>query len=236
METKTLDNDAQLKAYLRILGFTSIGLFAIIPFQIAIFFISPPPTSAIQYFDLFQKNIFLGFLDLDLSLTVDNLLFIMIYLGLYFLLKERNKLLVTLGLIFSIVSVTLYIISREALFSMLNLSNQYSIATSETERTTLVTIGQTMLVIYNGTCFNVSYFLSGVTIILYSIAMLKSDLFTKLTGWLGLIMGILMLVPPTFGKIGFFLSFLSIIPIMPWLIIIALRFFKLGRQNIIKGK
>ncbi len=236
METKTLVYDVQLKPYLRILGFLSIGLFAIIPFQAAIFFISPPPPTVIQYFDLFQKNIFLGFLDLDLSLTVDNLLFVLVYVGLYFLLKERNRVLVTLGLIFSIVSVTLYVISREALFSMLNLSNQYSIATSETERTTLETIGQTMLTIYNGTCFNVSYFLGGVTIILFSIAMLKSDLFTKVTGWLGLIMGILMLVPPTFGKFGFILSFLSIIPIMPWLILMALNFFKLGKQNIIKEK
>ena len=70
-------NDNQLKAYLRILGVLSIILFAIIPFQAAVYFISPPPTTAIQYFTLFQKNLFLGFLDLDLSLTVDNLLFIL---------------------------------------------------------------------------------------------------------------------------------------------------------------
>jgi hypothetical protein len=233
METKNSVIDDQLKPYLRILGVLSIGLFAIIPFQAAVYFISPPPVTAIQYFGLFQKNIFLGFLDLDLSLTVDNLLFILIYIGLYFLLKESNRVIVTIGLVFAIVSVTLYVISREALFSMLTLSNHYSIATSETERTTLTTIGQTMLTIYNGTCFNVSYFLGGINLILFSIAMLNSNIFTKLTGWLGLIMGILMLVPPTFGKLGFILSFLSIIPLMPWLIIIAIRFFKLGRQNII---
>lgn len=232
MEPKKLVNNVELNSYLRILGFLSIGLFAIIPFQAAIFFISPPPTTVIQYFELFQKNPFLGLLDLDLSLTVDNLLFIMVYVGLYFLLKKSNRVLVTLGLVFSIMSVTLYVMSREALFSMLNLSNQYSIATSETERTILETIGQTMLTIYNGTCFTISYFLGGVTIILFSIAMLKSNIFTKVTGWLGLIMGILMLVPPTFGQLGFVLSFLSIIPLMPWLIIIAIRFFKLGRQNI----
>ena len=228
METKNLVIDDQLKPYLRILGFLSIVLFAIIPFQTAIFFISPPPTTVIQYFELFQKNIFLGFLDLDLSLTVDNILFVLVYVGLYLLLKERNRVLATIGLVFAIVSVTLYIISREALFSMMTLSNQYSIATSETERTTIATIGQTMLIIFNGTCFNVSYFLGGINLILFSIAMLNSNIFTKVNGWLGLIMGILMLVPPTFGKLGFILSFLSIIPLLPWLIIISIRFFKLG--------
>ncbi|MBS3912863.1 MAG: DUF4386 family protein [Bacteroidetes bacterium] len=229
MISEKLIIDNQLKPFLKILGILSIVLFAIIPFQAVIYFISPPPTTVIEYFNLFQKNIFLGLLDLDLSLTVDNLIFIPVYIGLYFLFKERSKVLVTTGLIFSIVSVTLYVISREALFSMLNLSNQYAIATSETERTVLLTVGQTMLTIYNGTCFNVSYFLGGVNIILFSIAMLKSDLFTKFTGWLGLIMGILMLVPPTAGKIGFVLSFMSIIPLLPWLLIIALRFFKLSK-------
>ena len=224
-------NDNQLKAYLRILGVLSIILFAIIPFQAAVYFISPPPTTAIQYFTLFQKNLFLGFLDLDLSLTVDNLLFILIYIGLYLLLEKTNRILVTIGLVFAIVSVTLYVISREALFSMLTLSSQYSVATSETERASITTTGQTMLTIFNGTCFNVSYFLGGINMILFSIAMLKSDIFTKVTGWMGLLMGILMLVPPTAGKLGIILSFLSIIPLMPWLIIIAIRFFKLGKQN-----
>lgn len=221
--------DDKLKPYLRVLGFLSIALFAIIPFQAVVYFISPPPTTVIGYFCLFQKNIFLGFLDLDLSLTVDNLLFILVYIGLYLLLEKSNRVIVTIGLIFAIVSVTLYVVSREALFSMLTLSNQYTAAASDTERSSIVTIGQTMLTIYNGTCFNVSYFLGGVTIILFSIAMLKSNVFTKVTAWLGLIMGIFMLVPPTAGKIGFILSFLSIIPILPWLILLAKRFFKLSK-------
>jgi hypothetical protein len=230
MNNKNLFIDDQLRLFLRILAVLTIILFAIIPFQAAIYFIFPPPTTVIQYFSLFQKNIFLGFLDLDLSLTVDNLLFVLIYVGLYFLLKESNRLIVTIGLIFAIVSVTLYVISREALFSMLTLSNQYSIAASETERTTLTIIGQTMLTIYKGTCFNISYLLGGVNIILFSIAMLKSNIFNKVAGWLGLIMGILMLVPPTAGKLGFILSFLSIIPLMPWLIIMSIRFFKISKK------
>jgi hypothetical protein len=125
MTNRNLNIDQQMKPYLKFLGFISIVLFAIIPFQAAIFFISPPPTTVIEYFNLFQKNWFLGFLDLDLSLTIDNLLFVLVYIGLYFLLKENNRVVVTIGLVFAIVSVTLYVVSREALFSMLSLSNQY---------------------------------------------------------------------------------------------------------------
>ncbi len=231
METKKFEYDVELRPYLRMLGFLSIGLFAIIPFQAAVYFISPPPTTVIQYFALFQKNAFLGFLGLDLSLTVDNLLFLLVYIGFYFLFRQYNRILVTIALIFAIISVALYVISREALFSMMNLSNQYSIASGETEKTALITVGQTMLTIFNGTCFNVSYFLGGLIIILFSIAMLKNKIFTKITAWLGLSMGLFMLIPPTFGKFGLILSFLSIILILPWLILIAIRFFKLSKQN-----
>jgi hypothetical protein len=229
MNNENQTTNQQLKIFLKFLGVLCIILFSIIPFQAAVFFISPPPTSAIQYFELFQKNWFLGFLDLDLSLTVDNLLFVLVYVGLFLLLKKNNNVLVTIGIIFATVSISLYVVSREALFSMLTLSNQYSVATSDTERQTLATIGQTMLTIYNGTCFNVSYFLGGITLILFSSAMRKSALFTKTVSWLGLITGVLMLVPPTAGKVGFVLSFLSILPLMPWLIIMAIRFFKLGK-------
>ena len=231
METKKFEYDVELRPYLRMLGFLSIGLFAIIPSQAAVYFISPPPTTVIQYFALFQKNAFLGLLDLDLSLTVDNLLFLLVYIGFYFLFRQYNRILVTIALIFAIISVALYVISREALFSMMNLSNQYSIASGETEKTALITVGQTMLTIFNGTCFNVSYFLGGLIIILFSIAMLKNKIFTKITAWLGLSMGLFMLIPPTFGKFGLILSFLSIILILPWLILIAIRFFKLSKQN-----
>ena len=74
IDNENLIIDEQLKKYLKFLCVLSVILFAIIPFQAAIYFISPPPTMAIQYFTLFQKNLFLGVLDLDLSLTVDNLL------------------------------------------------------------------------------------------------------------------------------------------------------------------
>lgn len=236
MENKYLEFNVELRTYLRLLGFISIALFAIIPFQAAVYFISPPPTTVTQYFALFKKNAFLGLLDLDLSLTVDNLLFLLVYIGFYFLFRKYNRILVTVALIFAIISVTLYVISREALFSMWNLSNQYSIASGETEKTALIAVGQTMLTIFSGTCFNVSYFLGGLIIILFSIAMLKNNIFTKITAWIGLSMGIFMLVPPTFGKFGLILSFLSVILILPWLVLIAVRFLKLSKQNFSQEK
>ncbi len=223
--------DTQWKAYYRFLGFMAIVLFAIIPFQAAVYFIAPPPKTIVDFFKVYQRNWMLGLLDLDLSLTVDNLIFMLVYIGFYNLLKKYNKPLATVGLVAAIISIILYVVSREGLFSMMSLSGQYFAAASDAEKTAIATIGQAMLTIFNGTCFDVSYVLGGVAIIIFSIIMIKGDVFTKATGWTGFIMGVLMLVPPTAGQPGFILSFLSLLPLMVWLIMIALRFFKLGKKS-----
>jgi len=229
MQKNLLSEEAQWKSFYKFFGVMAIVLFAFIPFQVAVYFISPPPKSVIEYFSLFQRNCLLGLLDLDLGLTIDNIIFMLVYIGLYAVMKRYNKPLTTTGLVFAVISTALYLVSREVSFSMISLSSQYTSAVSEAEKASIVTIGSTLLAIYNGTCFDISYVLGGVSIILFSIAMLKSDLFTEAFAWLGIIMGILMLVPPTMGKFGFVVSFISIIPLMPWLIIVGIRFFRLAK-------
>lgn len=228
-DEELLPEDRQWKAYYKFLGFMAIVLFAIIPFQAAIYFIATPPKTVLGFFEVYQHNWMLGLLDLDLSLTLDNLIFMLVYIGFYNLLKKVNKPLATVGLVTAVISITLYVVSREGLFSMMSLSGQYFAAATEAEKTSIATIGQAMLTIYNGTCFDVSYVLGGIAIVIFSVIMIKGNIFSKATGWMGLIMGILMLVPPTAGKTGFVMSFLSLLPLMVWLIMIAMRFFKLGR-------
>ena len=221
----------QIRVFMKFLGVLSIVLFSIIPFQAAIFFIAPPPTDVISYFDLFQRNPLLGFIDFDLNLTVDNILFVLVYIGLFLLLKRRNPVFSLIGLVFSLISVALYVVSREAIFGMLALSSQYTNAINEVDKESIITNGKMLMTLFNGTCFNVSYCFGGIALTMFSISIIKSNLFSKAIGWLGLVIGILMLVPPTAGKFGFVLSFVSIIPMLPWLIMLALGFFKLGRKQ-----
>lgn len=229
-----LDDDAeaseQKRVFYKFLGVLSIVLFSIIPFQAAIFFISPPPTDVISYFDLFQKSPLLGFIDFDLNLTVDNILFVLVYIGLYLLLKKRNPVFAMIGLVFSIISVGLYVVSREAIFGMLALSNQYANAINEIDKQSIITNGKMLMTLFNGTCFNISYCFGGIALTMFSISIVKSNMFSKSIGWLGLVIGVLMLVPPTAGKVGFVISFVSILPMLPWLIMLAIGFFKLGKK------
>lgn len=212
----------------RVGAVAALLMFVLTLIQSFIFITNPPPSTAIDYFTLFQKSPILGLLDLDLLLIVINILLILIYLALYVALVRISKSYMTIALAIGLVGTILFFASREATFGMLSLSNQYAAASTDTERAILLAAGQTLLTIYNGTAFDLSYVFGGVVILMFSVVMLRSSIFSKATAYLGIVMGILMLVPPTVGTIGLLLSLISLIPTLIWLIPIARRLFQLG--------
>ena len=117
---------------------------------------------------------------------------------------------------------------------MLSLSSQYATSTTDVERSLFLAAGQAMLVSWQGTAFDVSYILSALATLIVSAVMLRSHLFSKVTGYAGLSAGVLMLVPPTAGWIGVVLSLLSLLPLIVWLSLIARRLLRsesLERKN-----
>lgn len=212
-------------------GIAAISMAIIILIQSYIFFAFPPPKTVIEYFDLFQKNPLIGLLDLDLLLIIDNLLLIFVYLAFYAVLKRVNKSLMTAALVFGLVGIVLLLVSREVTFSMLTLSNQHATATTEVQKAMFVTIGQMMLTTYNGGVFDISYVIGAFPLLLISLVMLKSKIFSKLLAIIIGISGILMLVPPTVGEIGLYLSFFSLIPTLFWLVLLGLKLFQLAEQK-----
>ena len=75
---------------------------ALIPIQAAVFILWPPPTSVIDYFGTFEQNLVLGLLDLDLLLILDQVLIVVVLLGLYALCGTGcvvDAVATTLGLI-----------------------------------------------------------------------------------------------------------------------------------------
>ncbi|OHD53604.1 MAG: hypothetical protein A2Y33_06695 [Spirochaetes bacterium GWF1_51_8] len=224
------DGDPQWKPLFKLAGICALIMVGMIPVQAAVYIISPPPETVLGYFSLFQQNWVLGLLDLDILLTIDNLLIVPIYLALFVTLKRTNISLALLGLVFGLIGLCLYFVSREATFTMWLLSGQYAAAATEVQKTALVGAGQTLLAIYNGSSFDLSYVLGGTVLVLFSAAMLKSGLFGKAAAVVGLVMGMMMLVPPTVGQVGMIISMISLIPTMVWLIMIGRVFLKMGKR------
>jgi hypothetical protein len=212
----------------RIGGIAALGVVALVPIQAVIFVLWPPPTTVLDYFTVFQTNALLGLLDLDLLLIIDQLLIVSVLLGLYVALRGTDASLMLLGTTAGVIGALLFIVSREATFSMWTLSQQFAVAGSDAQRAALVAAGQTMLTTYTGTLFSVGYVLSGLAMLLASAVMLRSTVFSRATGIAGIAAGVAGLVPASFGTLGLVLSFISLLPMLAWLVLIGRRFLELG--------
>jgi len=214
----------------RIGGYAALLMFVLIPIQIVIFIAWAPPQTVQQYFTLFQHNRLLGLLDLDLLLIVDNLLAIPLNLAFFVALRRKNASFVLIATALGLLSIILYLVSREATFSMMALSDQSTAATTEAQRQIFLAAGQVMLISYNGTVFNISYILGAIGLIILSVVMLKTDVFSKTIAYLGLAANIIafgLYLPPA----GVYISIFSVVFLWIWDILIALRLFQLGNPN-----
>lgn len=64
--------------------------------------------------------------------------------------------------------------------------------------------------------------------LIIAVVMLRSAVFGRPTGYIGLLTGALMLIPATAGTVGLVLSLISLAPALVWDILIARRLFQLA--------
>ena len=120
-------------------------------------------------------------------------------------------------------------VARPAL-EMLSLSNQFTAATTEAQRAAILAAGEVMVALFHGTAFQVSYFLGSIGGLLIAIAMLRSNSFSKFTAYLRIGSSVFdfgLLIP----GIGLYISLLSVVFLLVFNVMVALRFFKLGAAN-----
>lgn len=219
--------EADWKPMYRMGGVAALISIATIVIAIPIYLISPPPTTVLDWFTLLHRNAFLGLLDLDLLMLIGIAMSGLIYIALFGALRQTNRPLMALGTIIGLVSVAVYFASNTA-FNMLVLSGQYAAATTDTARSQLLAAGQATLAIWQGSSYDIGYVLGGVAMLIIAVVMLRSAVFGRLTGYIGLLTGALMLIPATAGTVGLVLSLISLAPALVWDILIARRLFQLA--------
>jgi Domain of unknown function (DUF4386) len=160
---------------------------------------------------------------MDLLLIVDYVLMLMVFFALWAYLRRANESLMAIALVLQVVATATYFASTAA-FEMLSLSNQYTAANTDVERSMLLAAGYTMLATWQGTAFNVGYVLGGIALLIVSAVIIRSPyLFSKVTGYAGMAAGALALVPASAGMIGLAFSLVSLVPTAIWLALIARR-------------
>jgi len=204
---------------------------ALIPVQIIVFFIWPPPLNVQGFFDLFSKNKIIGLLNLDLLYMITVILLGLLYVVFHEILSTQKKSLSLLALFTGLIGVAAYFSSNIG-FEVMSLAQRYELSSMENEQSQLIAAGEALLATYKGTAFNAYYVLNGISLILFSLAMIGHDAFGKKIGFTGLIAGTLMLVPSTAGNVGLVFAFLSLIPTSIWFVMIAMRLHKISKRSI----
>ena len=220
--------DIPWRGLFRVAAFASITIVVLIPVQILIFVISPPPSTVADFFMLFQNNVLLGLLSLDLLLMIDYVLMIPIFLAIYVILRKTNQSFAAVGTVMGFVGIIVYFSSNTA-FDMLFLSEQYNVAMTDIQKSLLLAAGQSMLATFQGTSFHVSYVLLSLATLILSILMLNNRVFGKATGTSGILVAVIGLglyIP----QIGLFLSIISLIPGTTWYVLVARSLFRMSNQ------
>jgi Domain of unknown function (DUF4386) len=217
-------NSYDFRNLYRMSKYAGIVMIAIIFMQIIVFAISPPPDTVKGFFDLFNQNCFLGLLSLDFLYLLNNLLLVFLYLGIAAFLIRENPSLIIPAIVLGLMGVACYYPSNPA-FEMLTLSNQYHIADVVFQPQYLAA-GEALLAGYTGTSFNAYYVMSTLSLLLFSFALLKSDVLPQKVGVFGLIAGLLMLIPSSAGVLGMIFSLLSLIPWTIFVILLIICFHR----------
>lgn len=205
--------------------------------EVIVFTIYPQPGTVSDWFMLFQNNRIIGLLDfwgLEVPMYV---MFAIVFLALYVLLRKTNESRMAIALSFALLGIGIFLATNNP-FSMLSLSNQYAAATTDAQRSTFLAAGQAMLANTNQRAvggFNMGLFLVSVAGLLVSSVMLRGNSFSRSTAWVGILAHALSLADYlrealTSSAIA---TLLVVLPnalfLVIWYVLVGRRLYRLGR-------
>jgi hypothetical protein len=217
-------------------GSISAALYvALIVVPIVLLFIVPQPplfggTALLQYIAT-HKAVYVTELVSFVGLSLPAMI---VFLAVYVALKQVNSSLAAIGALIGIASETIALAYNSSPPSLntglLQLSNQYVVATSEAQRLALATGAEGLMAVSNAV--NAAGILTAFSILILSWVM-QTDHFWKGVGYLGIVTGVLGIGSEVLREVigpGYFLYGL----LLPaWFIAVGWKLYRLGKP--IKG-
>ena len=212
-----------------LMAFNGFGIFAV-PRTV--------PSNALDWFLLLQNNKFVGLALFGVFDLINYALVGLIFLAVYAALRQANRSAMVLAIISGLMGIMVYFASNQA-FNMLHLSEQYTAATSEAQRSMFIAAGEALLAmdnpgaIYQGTGIYLSLFLVLLAGLIISLVMLRSEVFGRVTAVTGLIANSLGLA--YFLALAFTPAIIWLPPTLSapfrliWYVLIARKLFQLSK-------
>lgn len=197
----------------------------------------PQPSTVSGWFILFQSNTVIGLLDfwgLEVPMYV---MFALVFLALYLVLRKASEGLMAIAVIFVLLGTGIFLATNNP-FTMLSLSNQYAAATTEAQRSMFLAAGQAILANTNQRAvggFNLALFLVSVAGLITSSVMLQSQSFSRVTAYVGILAYGLSLADYVRQALtpSAIVALLVILPnalfVAIWFVLVGRRLFQLGR-------
>lgn len=162
--------------------------------ELGLFSEQPSPLTVDEWFMLLQNNRLLGLSYLNAFDIVNYALLSLMFLALYAVLNRTNKSYMLIAAALGLVGIAVYFASNTA-FSMLALSSRYAAATSDAQRTMLLSAGEALLVINRftgpsaqpGSGGYMSLLLIAIAGMMTSIVMLRSNIFQRSAAYVGIL-------------------------------------------------
>lgn len=223
--------DQRWKDLYRIAGIAAIISVAVIILGFVTYFIwpfTPGVETTVNILRFLQSNRLGGLISLDLFLFIGNLFSIALFLALYVSLKPVNESYALIALAVGLIGVVLLIPSRP-ISELFTLSRYYSTAETEAAKSQYLAAGEALLTLFNGTNWFMNTLLGGISLLIFSILMLRSKIYSKATAYVGILTNAVVcgfFIP----GIGVFLLFLSLLGYVTWYFLLARRFFQMARS------
>jgi hypothetical protein len=191
----------------------------------------PVPSTVEEWFALLQSNRLFGLAALTFFEVPSFAFIVPVFLALYVALRQANRSFMTVATSVGIIGITIFLATNSAL-SLSLLSDQYAAATTDAQRLALLGAGQAVLTTYQVTGIDVGVFLVSIAILMVSAVMLQSNSFNKVTGYMGILDGIIALAyypTSTVTSASIYVLIVSGVLLILWLILVGRRLFELGK-------
>ena len=153
-----------------------------------VFCLGAAPATAQECFQILQNNPWIGILRLDVLTVLAMPIFLFFYVVLCRALYRSSAILSTVSAASAFLGVTL-VVSNASVLSMVQLSKQYADASGEARKTIFLAAGEAVMSadMWHATGAVLGGILIQIAGVLVCIVMVRSGVFNKLTGYLGLV-------------------------------------------------
>lgn len=164
-----------------LLGYCLITLIQIV-------LLGGPPATAEESFRILQEDRLVGLLRLDLPTVVAMPLYYVLFLGLYTALRRTNLTLTALSTVLIFIGITLFL-TTPSVFSLSYLSDKYALASTDAQRAAYLAAGEALIAsdMWHSTAALVSGVFVQAAGILICVVMLQGRVFSRLTGYVGVV-------------------------------------------------